>query len=87
MEFYDDYGVIQHVKVKAYCIPSSSVRLLSPYHYFRQEKSGSFKIDADGCVFKFSSEKTLTFNYTEGSNLPIALATQKREPSKENMRE
>ena len=28
--FYDDYGVIQHVKVKANYIPSSTVRLFSP---------------------------------------------------------
>ena len=53
--FYDDYGVIRHVKVKAYFIPSSPVRLFSPQQYFRQEKGGSFKIDGDGCVFTFAS--------------------------------
>ena len=59
--FYDDYGVIQHINIKAYYIPSRSVRLFIPQHYFQQEKSGSFKIDAQGCVFTFESGKTLTF--------------------------
>ena len=80
--FYDDYGVIQHIKVKAYFIPSSPVRLFSPQHYFKQEKSGSFKIDTDGCVFTFASHKTLTFIYSKESHLPIALATKRNDISK-----
>ena len=56
--FYDDYGVIQHVRVKAYYIPSSPVRLFSSQHYFQQKKSGNFKIDAEGCVFTFASGET-----------------------------
>ena len=38
--FYDDYGAIKHVTVKACYIPSITVRLFSPQHYFKQEKSG-----------------------------------------------
>ena len=80
--FYDDYGVIQHIKIKAYYIPSSPVRLFSPQHYFKQEKGGSFKIDGDGYVFTFASEKALTFNYSKDSYFPIALATKRNEISK-----
>ena len=82
--FYDDYGVIQHIKVKAYYIPSSPVRLFSPQHYFKKEKGGSFMIDRDGCVFTFSSKKTLSFTYSKDSCLPIALATKRSEVSKAN---
>jgi hypothetical protein len=39
---------------------------------------GSFSMDDKGCVFTFASGKTLTFEYAEGLNLPIALATQKK---------
>ena len=39
--FYDDYGVIHHIKVKAYYIPSSPVRLFIPRHYFKQERMGA----------------------------------------------
>ena len=60
--FYDDYGVIQHVKVQAYYIPSSTVRLFSPQHYFKQEKGGNFRMDNEGCVFTFASGKTLTLS-------------------------
>ena len=60
------------------------MRLFSPQHYFKQEKSGNFKIDAEGCIFTFASGKTLTFTYAEGSNLPIALATKRNEISKAN---
>ena len=80
--FYDDYGVIQHVRVNANYIPSCTVRLFSPQHYFQQEKSGNFKIDANGCVFTFASGKTLSFTYAQGSNLPIALATKRNDISK-----
>ena len=80
--FYDDYGVIQHIQVHAYYIPASPVRLFSPQHYFRQEKGGNFRLDADGCVFTFASNKTLTCIYSKESHLPIALATKRNVMSK-----
>ena len=80
--FYDDYGVIQHIQVYAYYIPTSPVRLFSPQHYFRQEKGGNFRLDADGCVFDFVSNKTLTCIYSKESHLPIVLASKRNVMSK-----
>ena len=34
--FYDDYGVFQHIQVKAYYIPSIPVMLFSPQHYSKK---------------------------------------------------
>ena len=81
---YNDYGFIQHIKVKENYIPSSTVRLFIPQHYFQQEMSVNFKIDTDGCVFTFSSGKTLKFTCTQGSNLLIALTTKRNNISKAN---
>ena len=39
--FLDDYGVTQRVKVRAFYVPSSGVRLFSPQDYFKTTKSGS----------------------------------------------
>ena len=49
--FYDDYGVIKNIILKAHYIPSSTVRFFSSQHYFQQEKGGNFKINADGCIY------------------------------------
>ena len=75
-EFRDDFGVSQVILVEAYYIPTSSARLLSPQSYFQQEKRkgnihGSFKVTAEGCIFTFSSGKTLTFICDDKSSLPI----------------
>ena len=43
----DDYGVTQVIKIKAYYIPSSSIRLFSPQSYFIQEKGGEFNLHKD----------------------------------------
>ena len=59
-------------------MPSSTVIVFSPQHYFKQEKGGGFRMDDKGCVFTFLSGKTLTFKYADGSNLPTTLSTQKR---------
>ena len=75
--FYDDYGVIQHIKVKAYYIPSSPVRLFSPQHYFKQEKGGSFKINGYGYVFTFASNKRISFTYSKEFCLLMDLATKR----------
>ena len=75
--FYDDYGVTQHVQVHAYYIPASPMRLFIPQHYFRQEKGGNCRLDADGCVFTFASNKTLTFIYSKESHLPMSLETKR----------
>ena len=53
------------------------MRLFSPQHYFKQEKGGSFKIDGDGCVFTFASNKRISCTYSKESNLPIALETKR----------
>ena len=65
------------IEVKAYYVPTSSVRLFSPHSYFVQEGSGSMQIDKDGCNFTFVSGKTLTFKYTVRYNLHIAYASSK----------
>ena len=39
------------IEVRAYYIPTSSVRLFSPQSYFVQEGGGSMKIDKDGYNF------------------------------------
>ena len=62
--FKYDYGVSQEVDIKAYYIPTSSVRLFSPQSYFIQESAGWFSLDKDGSVFTFTSGKTLTFKYS-----------------------
>ena len=36
-EFRDDYGVIKRIKVKAYLVPASKVRMFSPQAYFMTE--------------------------------------------------
>ena len=69
------------IEVRAYYIPTSSVRLFSPQSYFVQEGGGSMKIDKDGCKFTFVSGKTLTFNYAARSNLPISYAYSKDKKS------
>ena len=77
--FYDDCGVLQRVQIKAYYIPTSNVRLFSPQNYFRQVNGGSFMLNAKGCVFNFVSGKTLIFEYSSGSLLPIANTVRKPE--------
>ena len=58
------------------------MRLFSPQHYFRQEKGGSFKINGDGCVFTFVSNKRISFTYSKDSCLQIVLATKRNAISK-----
>ena len=79
MELYDDYGVLQRVKVKTYYIPTSNVRLFSPQSYFQSENGGSFMLNSKGCIFTFVSSKTLTFEYSTGSVRPIANTALKPE--------
>ena len=62
------------------------MRLFNPQQYFRQEKGGNFRLDLDGCVVTFASNKTLIFVYSKESYLPIALAT-KRNVMKVNFQE
>ena len=40
-KFRDDYGVTKRIKVKAYLVPASKVRLFSPQAYFQSERGGS----------------------------------------------
>ena len=40
-------------------------------------------MDNKRCAFTFASGRILAFKYAEGSNLPIAIATQKAEVSKD----
>ena len=58
-------------------IPIIKVRLFIPQHYLRKEKGGNFRLDADGCVFNFASNKTLTCIYSKESYVHIALATKR----------
>ena len=55
--FYDDYRVIKNVKIKACYTPSRTVRVFSPQHYFKQEKSTSFRMNNKGHVIMFASGK------------------------------
>ena len=73
--FKDDYGLSQEVYIKAYYIPTSSVRLFSPQSYSIQEQSGGFSLDKDGSIFTFTSGKTLTFKYSNKSRFQIANAS------------
>ena len=73
--FLDDYGSTQRVKVRAFYVYSSGVRLFSPQDYFKTTKSGnhgSFYSNADGCIFTFGNKATLTFGYSKDTGLPIA---------------
>ena len=66
--FLDDYGVTQRVKVRAFYVPSSGVRLFSPQDYFKTTKSGthgSFYTNVYGCIFTFGNKATLTFDYSK----------------------
>ena len=69
--FKDDYGISHEVYIKAYYIPTSSVKLFGPQSYFIQEQVGGFSLDKDGSVFTFASGKTLTFKYSNRSRLSI----------------
>ena len=53
--FKDDYGTSQVVQVKAYYIPTSTVRFFSPQSYVIQEKGDGYKLTEDGSVFTFVS--------------------------------
>ena len=70
----DKYGVTQHLQVNAYYIPSSSVRLFSPQDYFKHEGTGSFKMDTNGCTFKFATGHEISFKYSANSVLFIVFA-------------
>jgi len=72
--FRDDFGVIQKVRVKAYHIPASKVRLFSPQFYFQQEGGGTFSMNVEGSIFPFARGGVFSFEYS-GSMLPIAHAS------------
>ena len=73
----DDCGVKQRIKVRAFYIPTSKVRLFSPQSYFQQEGGDSLKLDKERSTFIFVSGKSITFNYAKGSNLLIDHASTK----------
>ena len=70
-KFRDDFGVKKRIKVKAYLVPASKVRLFSPQSYFLGEGEGEFSMKLKGSTFTFANGGTLSFNYA-GSLLPIA---------------
>ena len=60
-KFRDDFGVSRRVKVKAYLVPASKVRLFSPQAYFHASKGGRFSMNIQGSVSEFAKGGTLTF--------------------------
>ena len=73
-KFRDDFGVSRRVKVKAYLVPASKVRLFSPQAYFHASQGGRFSMNLQGSVFEFANGGTLTFEYSI-SLLPIVKAS------------
>ena len=79
-KFRDDFAVEKRVKVKAYLVSASKVRLFSPQSYFRAEGGGEFSMDTKGSTFTFANSGTLPFNYVR-SMLPIAEGSIRKELS------
>ena len=79
--FRDDYGCAQNIRVKAYHVPTSNVRLFSPQSYFAHEQKGSFHMTMDGATFTFGSGSTLTFKYSSKDYLPTAYAHTNHAPT------
>ena len=79
-KFRDDFGVMKRIKVKAYLVLASKVRLFSSQSYFREQGGGEFTMNAKGSTFTFANGGTLTFQYS-GSMLPIAVGSIGKEQS------
>ena len=74
------FSIMSKVNVKAYYVPVSKVRSLSPQKYFEQEKGGTFAMIVEGNNFTFSHGGALSFNYAS-SPLPILYASIVQAPS------
>ena len=73
-KFRDDFRINKSIKVKAYLVPASKVRLFSPQFYFRSEGGGEFTMNMKRSTFRFANGGTLSFEYSS-SMLPIAKAS------------
>ena len=62
--FRDDFGVLRILRVNAYLVPVSKVRLLNPQSYFQQKDGESFSMSMKGIVFTFAKGWTLTVQYS-----------------------
>ena len=62
--------MLRKVRVKAYLVPKSKVRLFIPQRYFKQEDGGLFSMNIQGSIFTFA-KGGLTFKYSS-SMLPIS---------------
>ena len=63
--FVDDYGVTQQVRVNAFLVLASKVRLFSPQAHLQQYQAGSFTLTANGCIFTLSSGSDLFWIHTK----------------------
>ena len=67
-KFRDDFGVMKRIKVKAYLVPASKVRLSS------HQDGDEFTMNLNSSTFKFANGGTLSFQYS-GSMLPISVGS------------
>ena len=72
--FRDDFEVLNKLRVNAYHVPASKVRLFSLKFDFQQDAGNTCLRNADGTVFAFVIEGGLCFKYS-GPLVPIAHAS------------
>ena len=73
-KIFDQNNTQRTIRTEAYYVPSANIRLYSPQHHFRQEKSGSLHItwnEAKLCLP--NDDLSLSFPFNHINNLPIML--------------
>ncbi|CAJ1961247.1 unnamed protein product [Cylindrotheca closterium] len=73
----DMHGTIKSIRVSAYYVPDTNIRLLSPQSYFQEHGKGEVCFDSFQVKMTLPDGDTLFFPYQAGNNLPMMLTANR----------